>query len=72
MLNDVGILPRIKRYAGASAGAMTAALLAVGYTPEEVGGMQEFNNQYYAEGKICKYCKSGYFAGMLFSLYIHY
>ena len=34
VLEEVGIKPR--RYAGASAGAMTAALAAAGYTSSEI------------------------------------
>ncbi|XP_066296178.1 uncharacterized protein [Branchiostoma lanceolatum] len=36
VLEDAGILPQIKRFAGTSAGAITAALLAIGLTPEEM------------------------------------
>lgn len=36
MLEDFDIFPQIKRFSGASAGAMTAALLAVGYNSEEI------------------------------------
>lgn len=36
LLEDLGIDKQIKRYSGASAGAMTAALLAVGYNAEEI------------------------------------
>ncbi|RDC62570.1 patatin-like phospholipase family protein [Adhaeribacter pallidiroseus] len=35
-LQQAGILPQIKRVAGTSAGAIQAALLAVGYSPEEI------------------------------------
>ena len=35
-LEERGVLRHIKRYAGSSAGAMTACLLAVGYSPLEV------------------------------------
>ena len=36
-LKDLGILDGVERVAGASAGAITAALLAVGYSPSELG-----------------------------------
>ncbi|XP_066288768.1 uncharacterized protein YqhO-like isoform X2 [Branchiostoma lanceolatum] len=36
VLEDAGILPQIKRFAGTSAGAITAALLAIGLTPQEM------------------------------------
>lgn len=36
VLDRRGILGRLKRYAGSSAGAITATLLAVGYTPGEM------------------------------------
>ncbi|MBC5994327.1 patatin-like phospholipase family protein [Pontibacter cellulosilyticus] len=49
-LDSLGILPHIKRVAGTSAGAIQAALLSVGYTPEEITSitfktpMQQFND----------------------------
>lgn len=36
VLSEQGMLDNVKRYAGSSAGAITAALLAVGYTIEEM------------------------------------
>ncbi len=36
-LQEQGVLANLRRVAGASAGAITAALLAVGYTPVELG-----------------------------------
>lgn len=42
LLEDIGIFPQIKRFAGTSAGAMTAALLAVGYKSTEI---EEFLGQ---------------------------
>ncbi|XP_066264734.1 uncharacterized protein [Branchiostoma lanceolatum] len=36
VLEDAGIMPQIKRFAGTSAGAITAALLAIGMTSEEL------------------------------------
>lgn len=36
VMADQGLLSELKRVAGTSAGAITAALLAVGYTPEEL------------------------------------
>ncbi|KAL3832268.1 hypothetical protein ACJMK2_023928 [Sinanodonta woodiana] len=42
VLEQLGVMPQIKRYAGASAGAMTAALLAVGYNSDEI---REFLSQ---------------------------
>lgn len=36
LLEDFNIFPQIKRFSGASAGAMTAALLAVGYNASEI------------------------------------
>ncbi len=36
-LSELGLLDDVKRVAGASAGAITAALLAVGYTPQDLG-----------------------------------
>ena len=35
-LNSMGLLKGIKRVAGTSAGAITAALMAMGYTPDEI------------------------------------
>ncbi|XP_064613811.1 uncharacterized protein LOC135477584 isoform X2 [Liolophura sinensis] len=35
-MEEIGMLSQIKRFAGTSAGAMTAALLAVGYTPDDI------------------------------------
>ncbi|XP_078684942.1 uncharacterized protein LOC144918260 [Branchiostoma floridae x Branchiostoma belcheri] len=35
-LEDAGIMPRIKRFAGTSAGAITATLLAIGLTSQEM------------------------------------
>ncbi|KAK3590686.1 hypothetical protein CHS0354_006373 [Potamilus streckersoni] len=42
VLEELDMMRRIKRYAGASAGAMTAALLAVGYSADEI---REFLSQ---------------------------
>ncbi|KAI8485359.1 hypothetical protein Bbelb_369230 [Branchiostoma belcheri] len=36
VLEDAGIMPQIKRFAGTSAGAITAALLAIGMTSQEM------------------------------------
>ncbi|XP_078582255.1 uncharacterized protein LOC144865427 [Branchiostoma floridae x Branchiostoma japonicum] len=36
VLEDAGIMPQIKRFAGTSAGAITAALLAIGMTSQEL------------------------------------
>ncbi|XP_066265923.1 uncharacterized protein YqhO-like [Branchiostoma lanceolatum] len=36
VLDQAGILPNIKRFAGTSAGAITAALLAIGMSPQEM------------------------------------
>ncbi len=36
VLTDCGILPKIKQVAGTSAGAITAALVALGYTAPEI------------------------------------
>lgn len=41
-LEELGLIKQIKRYAGASAGAMTAALLAVGYNSKD---LQDFLTQ---------------------------
>ena len=35
-LEDAGVMPHIKRYVGASSGAMFASALAVGYTAQEI------------------------------------
>ena len=49
-LDSLGILPQIKRVGGTSAGAIQAALLSVGYTPDEITDitfrtpMQQFND----------------------------
>ncbi|MEJ8800657.1 patatin-like phospholipase family protein [Pontibacter sp. H249] len=49
-LDSLGILPQIKRVGGTSAGAIQAALLAVGYTPNEITDItfttpvQQFND----------------------------
>lgn len=37
-LEELGFLSQIKRFAGASAGAMTASLLAVGYDSKDIQG----------------------------------
>ncbi|KAL3832370.1 hypothetical protein ACJMK2_024020, partial [Sinanodonta woodiana] len=42
VLEELDLMKHIKRYAGASAGAMTAALLAVGYSSDEI---REFLSQ---------------------------
>ncbi|XP_021350464.1 uncharacterized protein LOC110448514 isoform X2 [Mizuhopecten yessoensis] len=42
VLEEIGAFPKVKRLAGASAGAMTAALLAVGYNSYEI---EEFLSQ---------------------------
>ena len=39
---DVGVLPYIKRFAGASAGALVAALLAAGLSAEQLAACDEF------------------------------
>ena len=36
MLNQLGILQKVKRLSGASAGAMLAALLSVGFSENEI------------------------------------
>ncbi|XP_035663477.1 uncharacterized protein YqhO-like [Branchiostoma floridae] len=36
VLDDAGILPNIRRFAGTSAGAITAALLAIGMSPQDL------------------------------------
>jgi predicted acylesterase/phospholipase RssA len=41
-LEEIGAYKNIKRFAGSSAGAMTAALLAVGYNSHEI---EEFLSQ---------------------------
>ena len=38
VLEEKGLLNGVKRVSGASAGAITAALLSVGYTPKEIKG----------------------------------
>ena len=49
-LDSMGVLSRIKRVAGTSAGAIQAALLSVGYTPDEITDItfttpvQQFND----------------------------
>ncbi|XP_052248897.1 uncharacterized protein LOC127856622 isoform X3 [Dreissena polymorpha] len=42
VLEDLGVYHKVKRYAGSSAGAMTASLLAVGYNSHEI---EEFLSQ---------------------------
>lgn len=42
MLEDVGILKNIKRFAGASVGSMVASLAAIGVSPRE---LEEFLDQ---------------------------
>ena len=42
LLEDIGMWPKIRRLAGASAGAMTATLLAVGFDSYE---LEEFLSQ---------------------------
>lgn len=37
-LEELGLVSQIKRFAGASAGAMTASLLAVGYDSKDLQG----------------------------------
>ena len=36
MLDELGILQKCKRFAGTSGGAIAAALLATGHTPDEM------------------------------------
>eukprot|EP01111_Echinosteliopsis_oligospora_P007661 TRINITY_DN22918_c0_g1_i1.p1 TRINITY_DN22918_c0_g1~~TRINITY_DN22918_c0_g1_i1.p1 ORF type:complete len:211 (-),score=53.93 TRINITY_DN22918_c0_g1_i1:735-1367(-) len=44
VLHSLGALHNIQRYAGSSAGAITAALLAVGYTTKELEGILRITN----------------------------
>ena len=50
VLEEVGIKPR--RYAGASAGAMVAALAAVGYNSAEIRGVLELDLEELLLGKF--------------------
>jgi NTE family protein len=43
-LEQLGIMAHVKRVGGASAGAITAAMLAVGYTPAELGQVLRATN----------------------------
>lgn len=47
-LEEAGIKP--KRLAGTSAGAITAGLLAVGYTSEEIHILYEYDVEYNVKG----------------------
>ena len=49
-MEEVGIKPR--RYAGASAGAMVAALAAVGYNSAEIRGVLELDLEELLLGKF--------------------
>ena len=42
VLEDLGIWPQVKRFAGSSAGGMTASLLAIGYNSYQI---EEFLSQ---------------------------
>lgn len=45
-LEDCGILRKVKRIAGSSAGAICGALLAVGFTPQEIATVWSGDNDY--------------------------
>lgn len=51
-MEEAGIKP--KRLAGTSAGAITAGLLAVGYTSEEIHILYEYDVEYNVKGRARK------------------
>lgn len=53
-LEEAGIKPR--RIAGTSAGAITAGLLAVGYTSEEIHILYEYDVEYNVKGTTTATC----------------
>ncbi|XP_050419089.2 uncharacterized protein LOC126832377 [Patella vulgata] len=55
-LQEVGVMKNIKRLAGASAGAMTAALIIVGYTPDEIEDFLGNNISDVFIDHSCGYC----------------
>ncbi|XP_050389665.2 uncharacterized protein LOC126808761 [Patella vulgata] len=55
-LHEVGVMKNIKRIAGASAGAMTAALITVGYNPEEIEDFLGNNISDVFIDHSCGYC----------------
>ncbi|KAK6167414.1 hypothetical protein SNE40_021448 [Patella caerulea] len=55
-LDEIGVMKNIKRVAGASAGAMTAALIIVGYTPDEIEDFLGNNISDVFIDHSCGYC----------------
>ncbi|KAK6167413.1 hypothetical protein SNE40_021447 [Patella caerulea] len=55
-LQEVGVMKNIKRIAGASVGSMTAALIIVGYTPDEIGEFVGTNVSEILVDHSCGYC----------------
>ncbi|XP_070567300.1 uncharacterized protein [Ptychodera flava] len=53
VLSSTGIFPKIKRFAGASIGSITAALLSVCYGPDEVCPMVAEERDLYLEDHSC-------------------
>ena len=51
VLEDCGILQKIKRIAGSSAGAICAGLLAVGCTPQEIANVFKCDMKWLFHGK---------------------
>ncbi|XP_078663089.1 uncharacterized protein LOC144906572 isoform X1 [Branchiostoma floridae x Branchiostoma belcheri] len=63
VLEDAGIMPQIKRFAGTSAGAITAALLAIGLTSQEM--LEELSAQNLLEVVLdTRWTKSSWIPGM--------
>ncbi|XP_035662928.1 uncharacterized protein LOC118406738 isoform X1 [Branchiostoma floridae] len=63
VLEDAGIMPQIKRFAGTSAGAITAALLAIGMTSQEL--LDELSAQNLLEVVLdTRWTKSSWIPGM--------
>ncbi|XP_035663422.1 uncharacterized protein LOC118407111 [Branchiostoma floridae] len=56
VLEDAQILPHIKRFAGTSAGAITAALLAIGLTPQEM--LEELSSKNLLDVVLDARCKA--------------
>ena len=54
MLENLGVWPQIRRLAGASAGAMWAVLLGVGYTSYDVEQFLSLDLKTYFLGEIYK------------------
>ncbi|XP_013393020.1 uncharacterized protein LOC106160810 [Lingula anatina] len=71
VLEELGILKKIKRFGGASAGACTAGMLALGYTPRDIAALLDLDQEFLVQDAHCGklamlpnlYCKFGWNPG---------